>query len=53
MGDKVAVVVIARDEKPFLDEWLVYHRRLGVDHFFVYDDEPDLSISGFLKPQSP
>ena len=53
MGDKVAVVVIARDEKPFLDEWLVYQRRLGVDHFFVYDDEPDLSISGFLKPHSP
>ena len=29
MAVKVAVVVIARDEKPFLDEWLVYHRRLG------------------------
>ena len=53
MGGKVAVVAIVRDEKPFLDEWLAYHRLLGVDHFFVYDDEPDLSMSGFLKPHSP
>lgn len=50
MGSKVAVVAMVRDEKPFLDEWLVYHRFLGVDHFFVYDDEPDLSMAEFLKP---
>jgi hypothetical protein len=48
----VAVVVMVRDEKPFLDEWLAYHRLLGIDHFFVYDDEPDLSMDGFLKPHS-
>jgi len=53
VGGKVAVVAIVRDEKPFLDEWLAYHRLLGVDHFFVYDDEPDLSMPGFLKPHSP
>ena len=53
MEGKVAVVAIVRDERPFLDEWLVYHRLLGIDHFFVYDDEPDLSMSEFLKPHSP
>jgi hypothetical protein len=53
VGVKVAVVAIVRGEKPFLDEWLVYHRLLGVDHFFVYDDEPDLSVGGFLKPHFP
>ena len=52
MSGKVAIVAIVRDEKPFLDEWLVYHRLLGIDHFFVYDDEPDLSMAGFLKPHS-
>ena len=53
MDVNVAVVAIVRGEKPFLDEWLAYHRLLGVDHFFVYDDEPDLSVGGFLKPHFP
>jgi hypothetical protein len=52
MDPRVAVVAIVRDERKFLDEWLVYHRLLGIDHFFVYDDEPDLSMGEFLRPHA-
>lgn len=48
--DKVAIVAIARDERPFLDEWLLYHRLIGVDRIFVYDDDPVPNLQGFLRP---
>jgi len=46
----VCLVAIVKDEEPFLDEWLVYHRMLGVDHFFIYDDHPAYPMEAFLKP---
>lgn len=36
--NSVCVVAILRDEVPFIDEWLVYHRLIGVDYFYLYDD---------------
>jgi hypothetical protein len=45
----VCIVAILRDENRFLHEWLAYHRLLGVDHFFLYDDDPDLPVRDFVK----
>jgi hypothetical protein len=47
---RIAVVAIARNEKPFLDEWLLYHRLVGIDHFFIYDDDPVPNLQEFLRP---
>lgn len=30
---------ILKDEDPFIIEWLVYHSLIGVEHFFIYDNE--------------
>jgi hypothetical protein len=49
---KVAIVSIARDEKPFLNEWLLYHRLIEIDHIFVYDDEPNSGLQDFLRPHA-
>lgn len=35
---KVAVCVIAKNEAPFLAEWLEYHLMMGVDRFVLYDN---------------
>lgn len=37
-GLQLGVVVIIRDEAPYLTEWLAYHHALGVQHFFIYDN---------------
>ena len=37
-GLELGVVVIIRDEAPYLSEWLAYHHALGVGHFFIYDN---------------
>ncbi|HTE05590.1 MAG TPA: glycosyltransferase family 2 protein, partial [Planctomycetota bacterium] len=29
---------IAKQEHAYLEEWIDYHLRVGVEHFFIYDD---------------
>lgn len=51
--EKIAIVTIVRNEKPFLDEWLLYHHLImKIDHFFIYDDDPIPCLPEFLKPHS-
>jgi len=35
----IAVCSVFKDEGPNLLEWIAFHRSLGVDHFFLYDNE--------------
>lgn len=35
---KVAIVAIAKNEHSYLDEWLKYHTELGVDKFFIVNN---------------
>lgn len=50
--EKVCIVAILKGEEPFLDEWLVYHRMIGTDHFFLYDDDFLFPLEKFLQPYS-
>lgn len=34
----LALCCIAKDEAPYLKEWLAYHASLGVEHFYIYDN---------------
>lgn len=34
----LAVCAIFKDEGPYLAEWLRFHRRVGVEHFFLYNN---------------
>jgi O-antigen biosynthesis protein len=36
--DKIAVCAIFKDEAPDLLEWLAFHKMIGVDLFFLYDN---------------
>lgn len=44
----VCAVAIAKGEERFIEEWLVYHRLLGVDRFFLYDNDPALPLRPLL-----
>lgn len=48
----ICMAAILRDEEPFLDEWLVYHKMIGIDHFFLYDDAPNLPLQELLQPHA-
>lgn len=34
----LAVCMIFKDSAPYLKEWIEYHRLVGVDHFFLFDN---------------
>jgi len=36
---KVALVCIAKDEDRYIDEWIDYHLKLGVDEIFIYEND--------------
>jgi hypothetical protein len=49
-GFGLGVVVIVRDEAPYLTEWLAYHHALGVQHFFVYDNGSTDQLHEVVEP---
>jgi hypothetical protein len=40
----ICIGAILKHEERFVEEWLAYHRLLGVEHFFLYDNDPDLPL---------
>ena len=48
----LAAVVIVKDEGPYLREWLEFHRLVGVEHIYLYDngssDNSEEVLSHFL-----
>lgn len=38
---KIALCLIFKNEAPFLKEWLDYHLTIGVDHFYLYNNNSD------------
>ena len=37
-GDSIAVCAIVRNSGVFVREWVLYHRAIGVQHLYVYDN---------------
>ena len=45
----LSIVTTIRDENEYLEEWLNYHIEvIGVDHFYIYDNESIEPIQDFL-----
>ncbi|SNS23009.1 MULTISPECIES: glycosyltransferase family 2 protein [unclassified Azospirillum] len=44
----LAICAIAKDEGPYLLEWLAYHRVIGVDHFLICDNDSSDGTSQIL-----
>jgi Tfp pilus assembly protein PilF len=41
--------LICKDENDYLPEWLDYHILMGVDRFYIYDNESQVSLRETLK----
>lgn len=46
----LAVVLIAKNEAPYIEEWINFHHKQGVSHFIIYDNESTDNLRGVLKP---
>lgn len=46
----LAVCGIFRDEAPYLDEWLTFHRGVGAGRFYLYNDRSQDDYEAVLRP---
>ena len=35
----LAVMLIVKNAAQYMDEWICYHKLVGVEHFYIYDNE--------------
>ena len=47
---ELAVAAIFREEAPFLEEWLSFHRGVGVSHFYLYNNFSTDHFKAVLEP---
>jgi hypothetical protein len=50
VGAYLAICAIYRDEAPYLREWVAFHRLVGVDRFFLYNNRSIDSHEEALAP---
>lgn len=46
----VSLCLIFKDEGKFLKEWLDYHLTIGVDHFYLYDNNSTDDFMNVVRP---
>ncbi|MFH2115519.1 MAG: glycosyltransferase family 92 protein [Spirochaetota bacterium] len=46
----IAIVAIFKGEDEYLREWIEFHRTVGVDHFFLYDNGDSVVSRSILEP---
>jgi hypothetical protein len=44
------ICAIFKNEAPFLKEWIEYHRIIGIEHFYLYNNFSDDHFSEILDP---
>lgn len=47
---RLSLVLIFKDEAPYLEEWIEYHLMLGVEHFYLYQNNSTDNYQEVLKP---
>ncbi|MCH9610398.1 MAG: hypothetical protein S4CHLAM81_12990 [Chlamydiales bacterium] len=47
---ELSICAIFQNEAPFLSEWIDYHRAVGVEHFYLYNDRSSDAFYTQLKP---
>lgn len=45
-----AIAAIFRNEAPYLREWLEFHREVGCNHFYLFDNLSDDGFQNVLQP---
>lgn len=47
---KVSLCLIFKNEAKYLREWIEYHKLIGVEHFYLYNNFSDDNFKDILKP---
>lgn len=47
---ELAIVAIAKNEGKYIEQWLAYHKSLGISKVYLYDNESDDNLKEIVKP---
>lgn len=47
---EIAIVSISKNEGPYIREWVEYHKLVGINKFYFYDNESDDETKRVLQP---
>lgn len=47
---KLAAVMIAKNESEYISEWMAYHKTIGVERVYIYDNDSDDDMKDHLQP---
>lgn len=50
MADHLVIAAIFKNENAYLREWIEFHRLVGVDHFYLYDNDCSDEARALLAP---
>lgn len=50
MNEYLSICAIFKNEGPYLAEWLAFHRLMGVDHFYLYNNNSTDGFQAVLAP---
>ncbi|MDG2334561.1 MAG: glycosyltransferase family 92 protein [Myxococcota bacterium] len=50
MKHRLTIAAIFKHENPYLREWIEYHRMVGFDHFYLYDNDGGEDAQSILQP---
>lgn len=45
----LGIVAIVQNQSPYLAEWIRYHRAIGVEQFYIYDNESEDDTAGVAR----
>ncbi|WCT12742.1 glycosyltransferase family 92 protein [Mucilaginibacter jinjuensis] len=45
----LSIGCIVKDEDEYLEEWINYHLKIGVQHFFIYDNQSTKPVKQLMK----
>ena len=46
----LAIVAIMKNEAPYVKEWIEFHKLVGVQKFYIYDNESEDNLKEVLEP---
>ena len=49
-NQKISIIAIVKNEGEYIAEWIEYHKIIGFNHFYIYDDNSTDNINEILKP---
>ena len=49
-NNSIAICAMFKNEAPYLKEWIEFHRIIGVDHFYLYNNCSDDNYYEILEP---